>query len=368
MRILALLSLFCVSLIVAQVEDVQPVVLAEHLDLSEFAGRVSVCPAPLVAHNNSCTCAVGWTWLGATCVMCPTGSYKTEAGFGACSACPTHMTSFEGASAISDCMCDRGFMPHDGACVACLSNAYKSFIGNNSCVSCPLNAHTSLAGTKTDYACVCDDGYMLEQNSTQEQCVACPDNYFSNAFTKSTCVPCAANSISQSPASLCQCAPGYAKQDNDVCTPCAPGTYKNVNLLNLSNSDIGDSRCERCPLNMSSHIGSRDIKACWCLAGFERHDALTCVPCTANAFCPGLDAKIACPLHSSSATGAKTINECICDEGFFWYDEACVLCGEGFFCSQGTRSQCPAKSTSVPGSTHVGNCTCFAGFQNLETE
>lgn len=358
MRGLATANLF-VSLFVlvsAQAETMTYMVLAEDLDLSDFADRVSVCPAPLVAHNNLCTCPKGWTWLGALCVQCTAGSYKTHAGFGACTQCPSHMTSFEGATALSDCMCDRGFMPHDNACVVCLPTAYKSFIGNNSCVACPEHSHRNLAITSPEDSCVCDDGYMW--NSTVKQCIACVDNFYSNDLTKSTCIPCPANSVSQSPASVCQCAAGYAKGHHDFCTPCAPGTYKTY----------GDFTCEPCPANMSSRIASTDSSACSCLAGFERHDSGTCVACTANAFCPGLDAKIACPLYSSSAIGAKTIQECICDEGYFWYDEACVLCGEGFFCSKGVRSQCPPNSTSAHGSIHASNCICLEGFQDFETE
>jgi len=207
--------------------------------------------------------------------------------------------------------------------------------------------------SKTENVCVCDDGYMW--NSTENKCLSCADNFYSNDLTKSICMPCPVNSISKSPASLCQCAAGYQKEQEDFCAPCAPGTYKTY----------GDSTCEPCPANMSSRMASTDSGACWCLPGFERHDSNTCVVCAANDFCPGFDAKITCPPHSSSAIGAKTIKECICAEGFFWYDEACLACEEGFFCSQGIRSQCPPNSTSAHASTHASNCTCLEGFENL---
>jgi hypothetical protein len=198
-----LMSMFFVSYMCAQHLAMQQFVLAEELDLTEFGGRVALCPAPLSAHNNSCTCPAGWTWLGGACTMCAAGLYKSESGFGPCTACPAHMTSYEGAVDVSECMCGKGYMPGSNSCVPCSSMTYKAFIGNHSRVSCPEHAKSSTGAT--DMAdCVCHDGWTFENNN----CVPCPDNHFSGSSTAGRCVPGPAHSASHSPASVCQCIAG----------------------------------------------------------------------------------------------------------------------------------------------------------------
>ena len=196
-------------------------VLAEGLDLTEFGGRVALCPPPLSADNNSCTCPAGWTMLRGTCTVCAAGFFKAEAGFGACSACPAHMTSFEGAVDMYECLCDAGHMPDGGECVRCSSTTYKAFIGNNSCVSCPANTQTGSGATDMAH-CLCHGGWTL----VDDECVPCPENHFSGSLTSGACAPCPANSHSYAAASHCECSGGYARQGDGLCTPCVAGTYK----------------------------------------------------------------------------------------------------------------------------------------------
>jgi len=326
----------------------QQIVLAHELDLTDFGGHVYLCPLPLIAHNNSCTCSAGWTWLGAKCVLCAAGYYKSEAGFGPCSSCGEHMTSFEGATESTECLCAEGFMESNNYCVACNATAYKAFIGNHSCITCRTRSKTKEGVNSQTDACVCEDGYSLQE----EECVACPENFFSNDLTSNLCVACHANSLSNAASAACHCTAGFEQHGAFTCTECVPGTY----------SDGSDSVCKRCPDNMSSLRGSRDIASCHCEKGYERLSNNTCVLCSENFFCSGLDAKIACPQHSSSRTGAFTAESCMCDMGYYAYDNACIICGENFFCSDGTRERCPDNSASVRGSTHIDNCTCLSGF------
>ena len=90
--------------------------LAGDLDLSDAEGRVDACEAPLVAHNDSCTCDAGAQWQGGQCAPCAAGYYKTSPGLHACSACPALTTSFEGATEADDCLCVPGYSSAAGAC------------------------------------------------------------------------------------------------------------------------------------------------------------------------------------------------------------------------------------------------------------
>ena len=122
--------------------------LASDLDLSASEGRVAACEAPLVAHNDTCTCDAGWTWQSQACTECAAGFFKAEPGLHACASCPPLTTSFAGAAEAEDCLCVAGFQNASGACEACAVGAYKDFIGNNSCVACPAHADTLGAGSE----------------------------------------------------------------------------------------------------------------------------------------------------------------------------------------------------------------------------
>ena len=106
------LSVCFVLCVLAQPVCSDEAVLAEGLDLTAFGARVSLCASPLTTDNNTCTCAAGWTALGGTCAMCAAGLFKPRPGFAACTACPAHMTSFEGAVELAECcvcLCSAGY-------------------------------------------------------------------------------------------------------------------------------------------------------------------------------------------------------------------------------------------------------------------
>ena len=105
-------------------------VLAENLDVSLFGGRVLLCPAPFAAtrEESMCTCGAGWTRTHTgVCAQCPAGFFKEDAGAAACTECPVHMTSFEGAETLSDCMCAAGYFAAHDACEPCAAGTYKGF-------------------------------------------------------------------------------------------------------------------------------------------------------------------------------------------------------------------------------------------------
>jgi hypothetical protein len=215
-------------------------VLADGLDLTAFGGRVSLCASPLTSDNNICTCAAGWTAIGGTCVMCAAGLFKPRPGFAACTACPAHMTSFEGSVELGECLCAAGYTPAAGVCVPCATTTYKPFVGNNSCVSCPAITHTVSSGAIDIDDCLCDSGWTL----TDDGCVACPEHHFSNPLTAGSCWPCTPDSGSGAQASLCQCNAGYAREGS-ACAACVAGTYKTAR---------DESMCEQCPAHMSSPL------------------------------------------------------------------------------------------------------------------
>lgn len=334
--------------------------LAGDLDLADAEGRVDACAAPLVAHNDTCTCDAGATWQstesGAQCVACVAGTYKPVPGFHACIACPALTTSFEGATEADDCLCVPGFHNASEACVACAAGAYKEFIGNNSCVACPANANTSGVASNALENCLCLPGYR-ESVGIDEACAPCPRDTFTDNLGALSCSTCPLYSGTASQASTsasCECLAGYELNGaHSACTACAAGRYKTA---------LSMDPCTLCPDNMLSPSGATALANCTCNAGYEKTGASACASCAADAYCPGADAKLACPGNSSAPRGVSTIDACVCLPGFYWYYAACELCSEDHFCANNTRSACPPNSTAPVASVSMDNCTCLPGF------
>ena len=191
--VLSLLFVVCAS---------DDAVLAEHLELSAFGGRVSACPAPFVVHMDMCTCGRGWTGTNTgSCVQCAAGAFKEDIGLGPCTTCPEHMTSFSAAQEMAECMCVPGYSAEGGICVPCATGTYKAFIGNSSCIACVPNAMTTLGGATTSAYCVCKSGHAL----VNSVCVECAPDHYSSA---GVCKRCPANSASGVAAATCQCNAG----------------------------------------------------------------------------------------------------------------------------------------------------------------
>ena len=335
--------------------------LAGDLDLADAEGRVDACAAPLVAHNDTCTCDAGATWQstqsGAQCGACAAGTYKPAPGFHACSACPALTTSFEGATEADDCLCVPGYSSAAGACEACAEGAYKDFIGNNSCVVCPANANTIKTSADSMDDCLCNAGYVASIDG-DEACAACLQNTFTITQGSPSCLSCPEHSGTEGPASTfadCKCQAGYTQggYGESFCVACAAGQYK---------AALSMAPCTQCPADMFGPVGASALTNCTCNAGFEKSNPSACASCAADAYCPGADAKLACPGNSSAPRRAASIDACVCLPGFYWYYAMCELCSEDHFCANNTRSACSPNSTAPVASVSIDNCTCLPGF------
>ena len=336
--------------------DAQPVLAAE-LDLDAAEGRVQLCTAPLVEHNETCTCDAGFTWQAAECVPCVAGHFKQEPGFHACTACPPLTTSFEGASEADDCLCDAGYYTSASACEACAIGKYKSFVGNNSCVACPPNSQTSDVAAVSAEACLCNVGYFATAEG-DASCAACPQNTFTQSIGSTACVSCPANSGTLGPASKlpdCKCDAGYTQGQylESFCVACKEHYYKPA---------LSMEPCTVCPKQMSSPSASTSLANCTCDEGWQKKNPTTCEPCAADSYCTGADATHACPGNSTSPTGSASIEACVCLPGFYWYHGTCEQCGQDFFCAHNTRTACPPNSSAPVASVSIDNCTCVPGF------
>ena len=219
-----------------------------------------------------------------------------------------------------------------------------------------------------------------------------------------------------------------------TCAACAAGKYKNANgtapCLNCktgTNSGVASQTCPdcpastyatpqsvyclRCPLYSSSPIGSANISACSCRAGYGGNAANgTCTKCAAAAYKPSAknEACTACPAYSgANCSGCQVLSQCLCtyvavigenrtlpaagcldprcNAAYAGPDGGpCVACVAGKYktsmgsactaCPAGTYQNrtastacvaCHASASSPSGSVSAANCTCNPGYTRI---
>lgn len=106
------------------------------------------------------------------CEECPAGTFINTSGASACLACPAeHSASPAGSTSVADCECAPGFTGGGGelVCVECGPGTFKPDAGPGACERCtrrPLGAQykTREAGPETEDACLweCAAGYVLD--------------------------------------------------------------------------------------------------------------------------------------------------------------------------------------------------------------
>ena len=117
---------------------------------------------------SDCVCNKGFT--GTNCIACDSGTYKPITGSGACivcasgkyssasgaiasttcQPCPDATTSPASSSAVTNCVCNAGFLgPAGGPCVICTSGKYQQ---GTECVDCP-DGQTSAPGSTSAADC-----------------------------------------------------------------------------------------------------------------------------------------------------------------------------------------------------------------------
>ena len=206
--------------------------------------------------SDECVCDPGYEGSGGTCTPCGQGTKKAEAGNAVCTQCdpgtvaktsgatscelcqantysnstttcapcPPNSESNEGSSAKTDCTCKDGFPgPSGGPCVGCSLGQFAP-PGSQTCGPCDAGTYRNDASWATCEPCEAGT-YATGGAST---CLSCPDH---------------ATSAEQSTSEeACECNAGYFLQ-NDACTQCLRGTFKDV---------TGNEACTSCPAGFAA--------------------------------------------------------------------------------------------------------------------
>jgi len=274
-----------------------------------------------------------------TCIPCGAGFYRNEnyvlpgtnIAF-KCQACVNSVSPIASLS-IQACQCNAGWTGAAGSvCVQCVAGKYKIDVGAASCVDCPL--HTNSPGERSLLEhCVCSPGWTRGGDKTGN-CSQCDIGTSKLVDGNMPCTICPHGKNTRTHIGPCMCDVGFTRvipaDNNEDCTPCAVGTYKDT---------IGPELCELCPtFSTSDVVQGVSVKVCRCNPGATGENGGPCLLCTTGKY--------------KTQRGASLCDKC--QSGKYSSAVGGIAC-----------EVCPARSSSLEESIHKNNCTCNAGLSML---
>lgn len=279
------------------------------------ASSTSQCTCPtnsaLRIATNNCTCNAGfYAFPNATAPM---------AGW-QCNACPTNLSSPEGASSLSQCVCAGGFYPttSPSTCAQCTAGTYCPFPNTG-----PMHCPAGLASVDGASACTlqCPAGFHCPGNG---QVIQCPTSTYSTGGAGAECITCEPGFYCNVPFRNFPCPSGsYCPLGSNAPILCPIGSYA------LESSAAACSICEPgyycpnsttrilCPVLFYCLGGSTEPTPCrpglYSCAG----SPLCTIACPPGGYCPGNGTVIPCPTGTFSNGSATT---------------GCIPCPEGYYC------------------------------------
>jgi hypothetical protein len=281
--------------------------------------------------NLSCICKEGYEMIGALCLPCSKGSFKTGKGNQRCSLCP------------------RG--------------TYADTLGQSDCMECSLYATTVTTGSVARTNCQCFPGYHLDPDSAA--CLPCPVSTYKENNGSGPCSACPEDFTTESAAatSIASCKRCSTAECNTVecfvrcqqCTMCLP-FYEYDQEDCSQTADTVCNSCEMC------EPGQRPT------AGCSATKNATCECCSAGEYAPaGVTSCISCGRGKYSASQCST-NCSNCARGKYQSgigmtaESDCLLCDAGTFMtalisiSVTDCSSCTVGTYSLAASTACSRC------------
>ena len=338
------------------------------------------------------------------CIECPVNTFNTHHASSSssdCLACTANSSSVASSDEVQDCLCDLGFSGSPGEeCIECGPGFFRSNHSEYICTSCPSDTYNvdyasdsdehcaacdsdkvSGSGSGAKFQCVCKAGLFrtLHESGNEWTCTPCPVGSFSTNINTLQCSLCPSgkfsNATSATSSETCTvCADGTFTllPGSSECSECEPGMWQDVKL-----DEYQQKVCSLCPLNSTqNNFGSFDVNDCTCDAHFEKKCtqfdselsevciAFECVPCGADHFCAGSNAKEACPANSIAPTSSSVVTDCVCNVSYYGSDGGpCLACEENFYCPGGENQvSCMSFSSSDILSSRIEDCVCNPSY------
>jgi len=313
--------------------------------------------------NGSCVCTKGYELKDNVCTAVAVGWYKDVVGNTGAQKCAdwraNSTTTATGSTSTSACVCDRGYVLKDNECTAVAVGYYKSTVGNTGAKKCvDWRAHTTTASTGTTAVtdCVCIRGYELKNKA----CSAVIKGWYKDIIGNTGAQQCPAgettDGTAKTDASACFCPTGRARI-NGTCTKCPKGQYSNKTNADACtdcpagkySATEGATSCTNCPKGTyNDTTGATSCKKCPKGQYNGKTGATSCTNCPAGKYSPseGATACKNCPKGKTSSAGASSCTNCEKTKKC-----GCATCANGKGGCQNEGDGCVAA--------HGGNCSHY---------
>lgn len=328
------------------------------------------------------------------CTACPTGSFKADAGNGACTPCGPFFYTDEDARSADDCKCPANMARRTLSTGGAGGGGGGKGGGGGGEVVGGSEAQECACIAGYFYQCRirggidCDDEEVLSSAVDRDAiCQPCVGSYKPAVGNEAECEPCpddsdesvsGLTSIDQcvcpqstklsDDGSSCECAEGYYSGEGDSCQPCPVGEYKGA---------VGSEACTACPGGTTTaDVGADDIRECICPAGqylavadwagahLECDDCPTGLRCAAGTtepaqmgvraarwrYAPGSNLTHACERQPAACVGSapfsRAAGDALCAPGYM--GPRCEACALGYGRRpSGACEQCPPREPSA---------------------
>jgi hypothetical protein len=294
------------------------------------------CPAgkSSAAGADACTpCAVGrYSAATATsCTACPAGTYAPLTGAAdRCRDCASGTFSSDaGATACTACAIGKQSNARSSSCVDCPAGQYIGATAASSCIDCEAGRSQPAEGAASCLAC--DPGRFMDTAGSAGPCADCPAGTFVSTAEATACVDC----------DLGTHQPSRGANAQTDCGDCVVGRYHD---LSNANHHLNSTACAVCPAGRTTSgpkrfhenstvacdgcppgkLGTDDGLCEDCPRG--RYAAVpastVCVPCTECVPAVTFDYPDSCPGGGSTD---RQCTECtICDDREGYQTQACM--------------------------------------------
>jgi len=308
------------------------------------------------------------------CQDCPAGRYSSGEGAASCLSCPAGYFASPAARATKCSLCAPGTSSAVGAAACAPCPAGQACFPGYASMVCPATGGCTGAPAPAQNGCLCIAGYgFVGSPQAAPGCKPCPPGAANPVNGSLTCTCAAANSVWDSVANACTCAPGFSSLGLTsgaglVCQPasscaasCAAGFF--VSAPCSAASDTACSACAHCGDGMAVQTAcsaTANTICAACAPGMFAAppagggDVLPCAACAAGS-APNA-AGNGCVCAAPGSAWDRAANSCACTPGFLsgGTSGAGLVCTADLaFTASATPSATPSKTGSASKSATI---------------
>jgi len=253
------------------------------------------------------------------CDECAFGKYKTAPGDGVCALCAAGKFSAVTNLVSNVCACNSGTTGPNrfGAYPSCSVGTYKTNSGSAACTACGAGKFSAVTSSVLN---VCDCNAGSTGPTVLALCTSCGVGIYKTDLGSASCTLCATGKFSAVTGSVSNVCAGNAGTTGPdgiaTCASCVEGTYK---------TNPGSAVCSGCGAGKFSAVTGSISNVYTCNAGTTGPAVVgatgdaACSICLKDQYSTAVGAVSNtcqdCPVRSISGTGSAKKTDCICKAG-----------------------------------------------------